>query len=637
MTIRAKTVLATIILLVLIGIGGLAVWMMSHKPPAPIPAPEESVTVLPDPGALIQVSMTSTVGILLDEIPSAERDALVRSLLAKPLAYWKDLATRQVRFTTLRRNYGASYGKKPLPLPPEEVWNVEVTGQPKRQTVENHDVVTIPYRFDSTLLTDTASPSSSEEALGNIGGIWEDSLVLPLDPQFVFQRTGFACMNESESPPNSIDAEEADFYYDQKCHVEDKLSNIGCHQTLMPTQSCVDAVATHIGSAKPVMRFERLPWDATVADKVRVGTVTNPDGPDLMPIQKRFQEHRFTYRYIPETSCTLIEKCVGGPGWRQLLMFPTGDVNVGAKPLNIGRVDYFHNQDGSLLADHGVYEYSACHQHYHFSHYGSFSLGDQSDGLNRKQAFCLQPTSRPWNNELSPLNHPYSNCIDQGVAVGWLDEYQMGLECQWLDVTDVTKNKDSRLAFTSNPDAMMCEGVLKFDAAGKQLFEKTSFKTSDGKPVDRPQCDLYQNWNANNTVSYDVHIPDAGEGYITEPCGSGEFGPLRNCGLRQQRDLFHCEPGTPVTMTCDAKANAPAQVIRFCEASHALGTGIPCTYSDALANQIIPYGGSVTFHCPAARDEKVETGGSFAAFTGALFPEKGTVPIHCALTTSTQP
>ncbi len=614
--------------------GGFTFWWVRLQTSLSVPPPEPITleeAVVKDPGALIRVTMTSTVGILLDEIPTTERADLVRALTAKPTDYWKDLAIRQVRFTTLRRNYGATYGKKPIPLPPEELWNVEVTSAPKRQTIEKHDLVIVSYRFESTLLTDTDSPVASEAVFGNIGGIWKDALVLPMDPQFVFQRTRFACMNESESPPNSIDAEEADFYYDQKCRVEEKLTNIGCHQTEMPTESCVEAVTKHIGAAKPVMNFERIAWDAALADEVRIGKVTNPNGPDLMPIQERFQEHRLTYRYIPATSCTLVEKCVGAAGWRQLLMFPTGDVNVGSKALDIGRVDYFHNEGGSVLSEHGVYEYSACHEHYHFSHYGSFSLGDESDSLNRKQAFCLQPTSRMWNHELSPLNHPYTNCIEQGVAVGWIDEYQMGLECQWLDVTDVTKNKDTVLAFMSNPDALMCEGELKFDAQGKQIFEKTNFKTSDGKSVDRPQCDLYKDWDKNNSLSYEVHIPDVGESYITEPCSRDEFGALRNCGLRQQRKLFECEPGSSVTMRCSASQNAAAQVIRYCEASRALGTGIPCTYSDALATQIIPIESDVTFACPAARDEAVETGGSYAIFTGALFPEDGTVPVNCVV------
>lgn len=588
----------------------------------PLSVPREELM-----GALIDTRMESRVGVLLDEIPTSDRERLAQELLQKPEAYWYVRAIKQIRFTTLRRNYGTTYGKKPLPLPPEELWQVKVTSPARRERVDNHDLIIADYRYQGTLLSDALSPAESEAALGTIGGTWTDQLMLPLDPEFVFQRTRFACMNESESPPNSIDAEEADSYYDQKCHVEAKLANIGCHQTEMPTESCEQAVVAHIGAARPKMVFERLPWSKTLADSVRVGTITNPDGPDLQPIQGRFTEHRIVYRYIPKDSCTIVEKCVGGSGWRQLLTFPTGDLNSGSKSLDIGRVDYFHNEGGSLLADHGVYEYSACHEHYHFSQYGSFSLGEDENVITRKQGFCLQPTSRLMNHELSPLNHPYTNCLDQGVAVGWLDEYNMGLECQWLDVTKV-KVGTHALSFTTNPEGMLCEGTRKFDEKGRQLFEKTSMKTMDGKPVDRPVCEVFPDWAKNNTVSYEVKIPASGESYITEPCTSGIFGPLRNCGLQREKKVASCEPGAKVALTCTTPKSGPAQVLRLCEASRALKVGIPCTFTESLATKIIKATGEVSFSCPSARDS-VESGGQYTLFNGALFPEQATTTITC--------
>jgi hypothetical protein len=598
--------------------------------PVPVPVVEVPTTPAEPVGALIDTRMMSRVGVVLDEIPADERGALVKELLAKPDAYWEDLAIKQVRFTTLRRNYGAYYGDKAMPLPPEELWKVMLTSDVKRETVDGHDAVVVDYSYDGVVLTDTVSPVASAEELGTIGGKWEDKLILPLDPNFVFQRTGFACMNESESPPNSIDAEEADFYYDQKCHVEKELSNIGCHQTELVDKSCEEAVVAYIGAARPVMTFERLPWDKKLADDVRVGKITNPDGPDLQPIAERFEEHRVMYRYIPKDSCTLVEKCVGDSGWRQLLTFPTGDLNSGTKALDIGRVDYFHKEGGSLLATHGVYELSACHGHYHFSHYGSFTLGDGSKAITHKQGFCLQPTSRLMNTEESPFNHPYANCIEQGVAVGWVDEYNMGLECQWIDVSDV-RPQTLPLSFETNPDGMMCEGTRKFDAEGNQLFEPTNFTTRDGEYVDRPQCDFYPDWKKNNTVSYNVVIPPSGQSYVTEPCADGIFGPLRNCGMKQQKKLNECEPGSGEGIHCSIPAGSDPQIVRVCEASRALKTGIPCTYNEAVGSGIVESEIDINYTCPAARDS-VETGGSYAIFTAPLFPGDKAAVVTCNAT-----
>ncbi len=583
------------------------------------------------PGALVKVKMESTVGVLLDDIPEDQREKLTQSLIDKSQDFWLDRAKRQIRLTSMKLNFRNNPPKKQLPLPPEDQWKIELTSDPERTTKDGHDVVMVNYSFSGILLTDKASPGLSEPALKNIGGQWDEPFLLPVDPELIFQRTGFACMNEAQFPPNSMDAEESDLFYDDRCKVEKKLSNLGCHQTQMPTMSCTQAVQKNIGKVETAMRFEHLAWDAALADQVRTGTFTTVDGPDLAPDKEEFMNHRFTYRYIPQDSCTLVENCVGGSGWRKLLMFPTADLNSGTQPLEIGVVDYFLEENGSVLSKHGLFELSDCHGHYHFSHYGSFTLGDGSLALTRKNGFCMQPTARLMNNELSPLNHPYVDCIDQGVSVGWIDEYKMGLECQWVDVTEVKPNQELPLSFTTNPDGLLCEGKLKRDAEGNQLFEPTHFKTSEGEPVDKPQCDFSQNWAKNNTESYPVVIPDVGESYVTAPCRDGLFGKLRNCGFKQTDELNECKPGTKVTLTCTTPANSPAQVVRVCEGSRALQSGIPCTYNEALGSTIVVESQKdVSFTCPTARDE-IETGGVYSFMTGPLFPSEKTAPVSCVV------
>lgn len=578
--------------------------------------------------------MNSTVGVLLHELPESQKPRTADSLLTASQSFWTDLAKRQIRLTSLRLSFRNGFYPKgtkwQLPLPPEELWNIEFTGAPHLATIDGHDAVVMDYRFASTILTDAESPGISEPKLRDVGGVWEEPFVFPVDPEFIFQRTGFACVNEGQFPPNSVDAEEMDLFYDHGCRVEQKLSNTGCHQTALPSMSCKDAVKANIGRVETAMRFERIAWDPQVANRVRLGEVTNPDGPDLEPYKEAFLRHRFTYRYIPANSCTLEERCAGAPGWRKLLMFPTADLNKGAGNLEIGTVDYFHETDGSVLSEHGVFEYSACHEHYHFSHYGSFTLGDGSETVTRKNGFCMQPTARLWNNELSPLQHPFIDCIDQGVAPGWIDEYKMGLECQWLDVTDVKPGRNVPLSFQTNPEGFLCEGTLKRDAAGNTLFQPTDFKTAKGETVDRPVCDFYPTWEANNTESYPVHVPTVGESYVTESCRPGVFGELRNCGLQSQRAFYECTPGKKVTVTCSIPEGSVPQVVRICEASWALQSGIPCTYNDALASAVIERENDLTFRCPTQRDD-VEKGGAYAFLTGVLFPGQNVEQVTCTV------
>src|SRR5207342_1332130 len=94
-------------------------------------------------------------------------------------------------------------------------------------------------------------------------------------------------------------------------------------------------------------------------------------------------------------SCAIAEQCVGGKGFRRLLQFNASEKNTGTRPVDIGDVDYFFDtpDDPTPNANHHIYEYSACHMHYHFSHYATFSFGGDT-GLGSKRAFCLESVAR---------------------------------------------------------------------------------------------------------------------------------------------------------------------------------------------------------------------------------------------------
>jgi hypothetical protein len=579
----------------------------------------------------VRLDLKSTVGVLLDDFPAAHRAELIKRLQEAPDAFWFDRARRQLRLTSMRLSFRNAFypagTKWQLPLPPEEQWVFTLEGRPSRQVVEGHDVLAVPYHFSGILLSDVASPGTSEPALGTTGGTWEEPFIFPVDPEFLFQRTEFACINEGQFPPLSVDAEEVDLFYDHGCTAETRLSTTGCHQTELPQRSCVQALREEVGSIRTAMRFERLPWSAEVAAGVRRSTLTTNAGPDLVPDAEGFRQHRFSYRYIPASSCTLEEACVGGPGWRKLLLFPTADLNAGNAALDIGWVDYFHKEGGSVLSKHGVFEYSACHNHYHFMHYGRFQLGDGSTGIARKNGFCMQPTERTENHELSPLHHPYIDCLNQGVSVGWIDEYKMGLECQWMDVTDVPSARTLPLTFETNPEGLLCEGTLARDAQGEILFEPSALRTTAGQPVEQPVCTRTPGWQANNTTSHEVTILPTGEGYVTQPCRTGLFGSQRNCGFRASPPPSSCTPGTTVELRCSTASTRP-QVVRVCEGSRALGIGLPCTANEALASVTLDGTGTLRFTCPAARDA-VETGGTYGWLTGPLFPDDARADITC--------
>ena len=93
---------------------------------------------------------------------------------------------------------------------------------------------------------------------------------------------------------------------------------------------------------------------------------------------------------------------------------------------------------------------------------------------------------------------------------------------------------------------------------------------------------------------------------------------------------FPCAPGEPVQLTCSVDGRDVPQVMRLCEYSTVLGTGVACTFGDSLANTIVTgETAGLEFTCPISRDEN-EPGGLFSLYTAPLSgDEEESQPIRC--------
>lgn len=599
-------------------------------------APSKAQATPPE-GALIQVRTDGMVGVLLDEVPPQMRDRVAEELEDESTAFWVERAQRQVALMQYRLVYRHFFyapeeGKRQLPLPPKEARKVVLGGSPTRATVNGHDLVVVPYHFKSYLVSDEASPAQADPALATIGGETEESFVLPVDPDLLFQRTGYACADEVDFPPNSVDAENIGNFFDDSCGVETEETLL-CHtlDTLVD-RSCVDAIDDEIGALPITLSFKRVGYAPGIAQKFRVGTITNPVRPDLIVRQGDLETNRLIYRYIDENSCAVAEGCVGGTGWRRLLQFEAAVQNLGGSAVHIGDVDYYLSGETSLNELHNVFEFSDCHEHLHFNHYGSFLYGNDPN-LGSKRAFCLLSGDRYSNNELTPLVTDYSSCEYQGIEQGWGDTYLAGIECQWLDVTDIDVSAGpvtQNLTFEVNPDGFLCEGERVLDTNGDPVWESTPFTTENGDPVDRMECHEIPGWEQNNVGNLPITLPVTG-GYVTAPCHAGELGPKKNCGFAPG-DVETCTPGETVNLVCSAPNAAEAQAIRVCEVSDQLG-GVACAHAESLASDVID-GSSVpvSFTCPAVRDAAPEAPyGAYSLYGSAIWDEDGIQPIDCVL------
>jgi len=586
------------------------------EPPATAPAPTATATRSPFAavrGALVRVTMRSQVGVLLDEFPASMRQRVADEVLRLPEEVWMARAARQIRLTRLRLNYRDNVrpGRGQLPLPQPEQWSIALDpAGPSRQTIQTHDLIMVGYTLTTTLLADAASVEASEPTLSEAGGDWEEPFLFPADPDLLLQRTGRACIDDDGFPPNSVDSENAWHFYD--------FAVRSCHETL----------AFRVGVVETAMLFERLAWDADLADRVRSGAVTSEEGPDLAVVGGDLNNNRIVYRYFDEGDCALVEGAVGGAGWRRLLTFEATVHNAGDEALHLGPVR-------SGTAD-DAFEYAPCHEHVHYRYYGDFILENQGQRTTSKQAFCVQSTDRLSNNELSPLTHDYS-CRTQGIQAGWVDEYVAGLDTQWVDITEMaipTEGEMYQLGFAANPNRFLCEGTPLLDDDGQPLWEPSDLTGEDGAPISRPQCNFVAGWQENNEAERDVFLPATGS-FVTAPCRDGEIGPRRNCGFRQitvEGVDAACRAGQPTALSLRAAEEEAPQVIRVCERSAALGTGVACTYGDALANVVVEgEGRTVAFTCPFLRDAGEgdgDDGGNYSLYAAPVWPDDEAAPIE---------
>ncbi|MCA9541270.1 MAG: hypothetical protein KC620_20355 [Myxococcales bacterium] len=588
-----------------------------------------------DPGALVAVTAQSTVGVLLDELPAALRERVATELLSRPEGFWVQRAHLQMRLANYRLVYRVAFydeAKGSLPLPPEALWNFTMSPA-ERRMVDGHDLVVADFTFNSTLLTTPDGPEESEPALAEVDGTWSEPMVFPIDPTLLVQRTGYACMDEDGFPRFSVDGESAHIFYDHECEVE-APGEESCHLSLVyPDESCLEALDAHVGKVELTIDYTRLAWDAAAADAARHGEVVSMDGPNLRVSTEHLANHRVVYEYIAANSCAYAEGCVPEPGWRRLLRFDSATLNVGAEAVAIGEVDYLIEGDPQAVDNHrhGVYEFSECHGHYHFQHYGEFSYANMP---GTKAGFCLESTDRGHNNELTPLSAHYE-CGYQGVDAGWYDVYHGGLPCNWVDVTDIDTAGGAMTAdlrFDSNPDGFVCEGAFETDESGAVMWESTDFTAADGAPVDRPICDFVPDYDSNNHGTVPVELPMPGESMVTRPCARAEFGPLRDCGFAWQPEMpINCNPGETVTLTCAVEDAGRPQAIRFCPLSEALGVPIPCVAADAKGMAVVD-GDAVAVEatCPEARGDG-EPGGALRMLVAPAFAPDGMQAVTCQL------
>jgi hypothetical protein len=203
--------------------------------------------------------------------------------------------------------------------------------------------------------------------------------------------------------------------------------------------------------------------------------------PDLIVNENVLHSAHLTTETFSPDDCSVQEGQVGGTGARRLLVFPYQTPNVGPGSLIVG--------DPLDPANSDVFEFGECHQHFHFKKYAAYRLWEPADyarfqalraqhpgalsadiitnyGLNpvlgTKKGFCVVDYKPAPNFQGTRDARTYLSCGaraihgNQGIGVGWADEYISKLDGQWIDVTNVADG-DYILDVETNPDQLFQE------------------------------------------------------------------------------------------------------------------------------------------------------------------------------------
>jgi len=277
-------------------------------------------------------------------------------------------------------------------------------------------------------------------------------------------------------------------------------------------------------------------------------------------------------RHFEANACELTpqENCVAAPGDRTLLRFSV-------ETPNIGEGDFFL---GAPNTSRPEFQYSPCHEHFHFLGYAVFRLLD-GDGMEvvegNKQAFCLVDSQKFWTDGSAAPFARY-NCGYQGLQPGWSDVYDSSLPCQFLDVTDVAAGSYT-LAIEVNAEGLISE----LDTANNlieipvQIGDPDLLTPTESCPVDAP-----------------VHAT------ATE---SRECGWTRMSDLSAPTDEFECVPGEFIRVGCSANCGLGLctgdPMLRVCDAARPDGNcsrGAALGHGDNNCGSICPR--TELFRCP---------------------------------------
>ncbi|HMQ46939.1 MAG TPA: lysyl oxidase family protein [Saprospiraceae bacterium] len=148
-----------------------------------------------------------------------------------------------------------------------------------------------------------------------------------------------------------------------------------------------------------------------------------PAAPDLTIRQDVLINSISLSTIMANDACLIEEGCLQGYGLRDIIRFTTWIDNI-------GELDYYIGQPST---GNTQFTWDNCHNHFHYDGYAEYILF-APDGteipVGFKNGFCVLDLGCDWGVG-------QYGCGNMGITAGCHDIYGSGLECQWIDITDV--------------------------------------------------------------------------------------------------------------------------------------------------------------------------------------------------------
>lgn len=126
--------------------------------------------------------------------------------------------------------------------------------------------------------------------------------------------------------------------------------------------------------------------------------------------------------------CTVEEGCMRGLGTRYLIEFTTYIANIGDADYYIGKPPL------DITEPTTQFVWDPCHNHWHYLGYAEYILfnsAGQRIPIGAKAGFCVLDLV------CDPGITAKYKCNNMGITAGCGDVYEVGLPCQWIDITGI--------------------------------------------------------------------------------------------------------------------------------------------------------------------------------------------------------